>query len=217
MFPNVVLNKEVLAIFSIKIAPRDQVQVPFLRNVKASVENSSPALVEPTTEILPSAFLEDLFVNPMFNFNLGIAVPENDFFPVLGFQDFVHLYLSKTLSWTDIYSFLLQKYLSKSKAEKTPSRDTRFYQMLLKHQNGKGKNVLLFPGRWHGFSTFDAEFLRQAHPESLPENAAELNPQITGSTSGLTVETFHYLSGRPRGVGPKSCRRRFLLKTSGRP
>lgn len=216
-FPNISLETKMLVTFGVRPAKKGTINFPYITDVKkSSAESADEILKEPETDILPEDFLKDLYQNPEFNLLLGIGVPENPYFPVLDFGDFVELFLSKTFYWRAIYTHLLSKYKRRSEKEDEKGPNLRMYNMLLKHQSpDTPKGILLFPGRWSSFGPVEAEILAQdilkgsqssvytlrvANPFSNVETARESNPHLTGAPSGDLYSERYYITN-PIGLG----------------
>jgi hypothetical protein len=119
-----------------------------------------------------------------------------------------------------VSSFVLRKYAEPKDNEKEDEKKTRvfFSDLLNKHFSPSCVNprgILLYPGRWLGFSVAEAErlaqdilsssknqvfLLRVAHPYTNTQNAAELNPHITSSASDKHIDERFLFEG-PVGLG----------------
>jgi hypothetical protein len=119
-----------------------------------------------------------------------------------------------------ISSYILRKYAEPKEDEKEDEKKTRvfFSDLLNKHLSPSCVNprgILLYPGRWLGFSVPEAErlaqdiltssknqvyLLRVAHPYTNTQNAAELNPHITSSASDKHIDERFLFEG-PVGLG----------------
>ena len=188
---------------------------PFPKNFQP-VTIEDVVVDEPTFGILPPTFLQDMASNPLFNFHIGIGLPENDIIPTLSYSDFFNLNTNNNLNWVSISRYIHSKYteLEKQKISPIPAR---FLTSLAKHNTNAGheKSVVLFPGRWEGFNLSAAHSLAQkllssspfnvfiatrAHPLSTEENSHELNPHVTGNGSLSDVESRFFCT-TPVGMG----------------
>ena len=189
---------------------------------------------EPTCAIPPPLFLEELARDPAFCLHIGIGIPENETLPTLSYSDFFNLNANGNLSWATISRSILDKYTTLER-EKNSDLPTKFLTSMKKHaNNAEGqKSILLFPGRWEGFSFNSAQDLAQkilsetkfnviliarAHPLSDGKNA-----QIYMGNSSLSdIETRTFFDS-PVGMGEEifgevsfnfahNLRKFFLLK-----
>jgi len=204
-FSGVVYDTDVLVQFSIR-PPRYSSDTPFpcIKCVKSSIGTSVP-LIEPVNNILPSSFIQDLAENPVFNFLLGIGIPENPYLPSLTFQEFCEFKDNGPLIWKRLHSVFVDKYkkLSSSESDKS-SINNLFYNRLIKHGNNESKSILVFSGRWSNFSAISFSqslipttklsvyTLNFAHPLTNIPNAVEMNPLFSGSLGESNYSDKHF-------------------------
>ena len=88
-FVDLPFDKEVMAQFVVR-CPRYSSEPPYpvIKAVRTQVGKALP-LSEPTTNVLPQAFLQELSESPKFNFVCAVGVPENPFIPSLSFKDYM--------------------------------------------------------------------------------------------------------------------------------
>ena len=126
---------------------------------------------------------------------------ENDSFPTLPYDAFCYLTRSNLLSFSNIHKAALHHYKGLAEKEGASGGRATLFLLKLRELPSCPGSVLLFPGRWSTFTALDAESLAQeilkgtslrvftlrvAHPLTTEETAAELNPHLTGGSSGRT-------------------------------
>ena len=152
---------------------------------------------------------------------MAVCLEENQYIPTLSYSDFASLFRSGKLTWASIIYFVTEKYkrLAGGEEEGLKAISEKFNIILAKNLSSveEPKNVLLFPGRWPGFTLGTADALAQdilahtlnkshifisrvAHPLTNKDNAAELNPHLTWGPSGL-LYTERYFYDAEVGMG----------------
>ena len=139
---------------------------------------------------------------------------ETEEFPSLDFSDFCRL--GSDPSWVSVQELIKQK-VSREAANPSNLLANEFAHSLENYRDHPShtKSILLFPGRWEGFSYRDAVLLGQsilsesqfsvfiavlAAPFTTPQNAHERNPHLCGNGSFAEVEG-RYLISSDVGMG----------------
>jgi hypothetical protein len=218
-FMDVKLNQTVQVLFSVS-KPRDPnlPSFPRIKDVQKSQESEVEPLIEPTNNIPPPNFIKDLVGH--FRAFLVIGGVEDYSIPTITFSDFSKIYKTGHIHWNSVCTTLLVKYKNLCENANGEEEKKKFKNLLIKvekclSKEGEGRGVIIFPGRWKGFSPSEGDKLSQeiceqtkhtpfvvrtAHPLTTLENACELNPHLTGSPSGK-IFVNRYLYTTPVGMG----------------
>ena len=176
----------------------------------------------------------------LFNTLFAIGLPDNNIVPTLSFKDFSDLVNHRAVTWAGIERRLGEKYLELAKnLDDTVSGV--FLNKIHQHRGNKNtgaKSILIVPDIWGNLGLRDAfnlaEVLLQesgfsvfiavsAHPLTTPDNAAEINPHVCGSSAFPVVDTC-FFSNTLIGLGEfnflgdidftfsRSARKFFFLK-----
>ena len=146
-------------------APLPTVRDPSPSPSLLSVGKFSPSQVvprdSPTHDLFPEDFLREVRSFSFFRFHMGVGMAETEEFPSLDFSDFCRL--GSDPSWVSVQELIKQK-VSREAANPSNLLANEFAHSLENYRDHPShtKSILLFPGRWEGFSYRDAVLLGQS-------------------------------------------------------